>query len=247
MKLYKVDAVVLRSREMREADRILTLFSRQRGKIRVVAHGVNKPTSRKRGMVQPFCYSTFLINRGRELDSVNQCEGIEAFPGLREDLDKLFYASYIAELIDAVAMEGEVNEQLFALMLIVLHLMAGANTDIELLTRAFEIRLMNISGLSPHLESCVCCGAFVEPETVNFSAGSGGVVCSRCSALVQDVKKFPRSVLEVLRLLLSWDLTKLERIKVPPYTRQHLKRLMQEYLNYHVEKKIVTARFLEQL
>jgi len=247
MKLYKADAVVLSSREMREADRVITLFSRQRGKIRAVAHGVNKPSSRKRGMVQPFCYSSFLIYKGRELDSISQCEGIEAFPGLRADLDKLFHASYIAELVDATTMEGEANKELFALLLVTLRLMSGDSTDVEILTRAFEIRLMDISGLRPHLEGCVGCGARIESETVGFSTGAGGVVCSRCSAAAQGVKEFPRSVMEILRLLLRWDLTKLERVKVSSHTRHHLKGLMQDYINYHVEKNFATVQFLKQL
>lgn len=260
MKLYKVEAIVLRSREMREADRILTLLSRQRGKLELVAHGVNKPTSRKRGMVQPFCYSSFLISKGRDLDSARQCEGIEAFPGLREDLDNFFYASYIAELADAVAMEGEVNEELFALLLMVFYLISGLSagksnlagrdadrlsSNRELLARAFEIRLMDIAGLRPELEKCTGCNSRLETGNVNFSAAAGGVVCDRCLALAPGAKTFSRGVLEILKLLLSWDLMKLGRVKVSVQDKKHLKGLLQDYMNYHLEKKIITAQFLE--
>jgi DNA repair protein RecO (recombination protein O) len=247
MKLYKVDAVVLKSREMRDADRILTLFSRQRGKIRAVAHGVNKPSSRKRGAVQPFCYSTFLLYRGRQLDSVNQCEGIEAFPGLRSDLDRLFYAGYLADLTDAVTMEDEVSEELFALLLMIFYLISRDEADIELLVRAFEIRLMSISGLRPHLESCIACGAQIEGETAGFSSGGGGVLCEGCSGGVEGVRFLPRGALEVLRLLLHWDLKKMGRIKVSPRIRRYLKQVMQDYIGYHVEKKFAEVGFWEKL
>ncbi len=247
MKLYKVDAIVLRSREMRDADRILTLLSRQKGKIKAVAHGVNKPSSRKRGAVQPFCYSSFLLYRGRELDSVNQCEGIEAFSGLRADLDRISYASYLAELTDYASMEDQINGEAFFLLLTILHLISRDGADVELLTRSFEIRLLDIAGLRPHLDNCVGCGVPVESETVGFSSSTGGVVCGRCSGIAGDVKFFPRGTVEILKLLLKWDLKKTERIKVSPRVRQQLRQIMQNYISYHLEKKLATALFLEKL
>lgn len=247
MKLYKVEAVVLSSREMQDAHRLLTLFSRQQGKLRVVAHGVGKPSSRKRGAVQPFCYSSFLIYRGRELDSVRQCEEINAFPGLRADLDKISYASYIAELVDASTMEGEVNEELFLLLLATLQFLSRNGADIELFTRAFEVRLMDVSGLRPQLEQCVGCGARIDSGAVGFSSSAGGAVCSRCMDIIPGVKKYPRSTVEVLRLLLNWNLAKLERIKVSSGVRQHLKGLLHNYISYHLDKKFNSMQFLEQL
>ena len=141
MKLYKVKAIVLSSREMREADRVLTIFSREQGKLRVVAHGVSKPASRKRGSVQPFCYTDFLLNRGREIDSVSQCQVLEIFSPLREDLTRLTYASYLAELVDNLTGEGEANQAVFALLLTCLARLAETGGDPELVARSFEARL----------------------------------------------------------------------------------------------------------
>lgn len=247
MKLYKVDAVVLSSREMREADRVLVLFSRQLGKLRVVAHGVNKPSSRKRGAVQPFCYSSFLIYKGKDLDSIRQCEEIETFPGLRTSLETLSYASYFSELIDAIVMEGEINTEVFSLLLITLNLLSQNNHDVELLARAFELRLMDLSGFRPQLEECANCGINIKSYSIAFSNSSGGIVCSRCSISTMGVKYYQPGIIETLKLLLSWNMQKLQRIKISPTAKKHLKTLMQEYVGYYAEKKFKSMSFLEKM
>jgi hypothetical protein len=89
MKLYKTEALVLRSRDCGRGDKLLILYSRELGKIKVMAHGAARPSSRKRGAVQLFTRANFLIRRGREMDSVSQCEGVEMFSYLREDLEKI--------------------------------------------------------------------------------------------------------------------------------------------------------------
>lgn len=245
MKLYKVEAVVLQARQMRDADRVLTLFSRQRGKIRVVAHGVDKPSSRKRGAVQSFCHSTFLLYRGREIDSIRQCEGIEAFPALRASLEKIWHAGYIVELLEASTVEEEQNEKLFFLLLNTLRLMSRQDADLGLLTRAFEVKLMDIIGLGPQLGVCVCCGAML--DIIGFSSSEGGVLCSKCFQSVSGAERYPRGTLELLRLLLTWDQVKINRIKVSKSVRQSIKRLLQNYIKYHLERSFRLVGFLERL
>ena len=110
MKLYKTEALVLRSRDCGRGDKLLILYSRELGKIKVMAHGAARPSSRKRGAVQLFTRANFLIRRGREMDSVSQCEGVEMFSYLREDLEKISYASYLFELVDVFTPEGEASD-----------------------------------------------------------------------------------------------------------------------------------------
>ena len=147
MKLYKVNAIVLRSIECGNGDKLLVLFSREFGRMKVMAHGVSKPFSRKRGSVQPFTYTKFLIGRGRELDSVSQCEGMEMFPFIRHDLETIGYASYLSELVLSLTPEGERNEPLFRLLLETMRLMEEGGA--EILTRSFEIKAALLWATAP--------------------------------------------------------------------------------------------------
>lgn len=245
MKVYKVDAVVLKSRDMRDADKILTLYSVQRGKQRVVAHGAAKPSSRKRGAVQPFCYSSLLIHRGKELDSVSQADLREAFPGLREDLERLTAAAYMAELIDGFTGEGEPNQAQFALLLSTLHLLAGGNTELTL--RAFEARLMELSGLKPELNYCCACGEPLVSTKIWFSPQQGGLLCRECVRFENRALVFSRGTLEVLKTLYRWELSKLHQLKLPQVLRKELSDLLQAYIEYYLEKKLNSAEFLDRL
>lgn len=243
MKLYKVDAIVLRSIECGNGDKLLVLFSREHGKMKVMAHGVTRPTSRKRGSVQPFTYTKFLIHRGRELDSVSQCEGIEMFPFLRDGLEIISHASYLAELVECLAPEGEQNERLFSLMLETMRLMEEGEADI--LTRSFEIKAAGLMGYRPVLEVCAHCG---EPLAgrVFFSAENGGVLCGECCSGDPRAVPCSRGMVETLKALLNWPQERLRQLKISAADRKQIKILLYDYLKYYLERDLKSASFLNR-
>lgn len=245
MKIYNLDAVILKSRDMREADKILTLFSVQRGKQKVVAHGVAKPKSTKRGAVQPFCYSTLLMHQGRELDSISQAELKEAFPELRYDLDRLTCAAYMAELTDGFMEDGEPNQAIFALLLSTLYVIAKGDADLAL--RYFEARLLALAGFKPELDHCIECGQPLNEKRVVFEKRQGGFVCRECLLNEGTTSTFSRGCLEVLKTLYRWELSKLHQLKVSGGINKELKGLLRAYIEYHLEKRLKTADFLDRL
>lgn len=243
VKLYKADAIVLRSRGCGEGDKILVLYSREYGKIRVIAHGVAKPSSRKRGSVQLFSRTNFLIHRGRELDSISQCEAVEMFPALRGDLGSISQASYMTELIDAFTPEGEPNEPLFLLLLATLRLLAVK--DPELLIRSFEIKAASLLGYRPVLDACAGCGELLQGP-LSFSPAMGGVLCSACSPSDPDAAPCSRGQVEILKILSNWDPAKLHQLRVEGATRKQLQTMLQKYIRYHLEGELKSAAFLSR-
>ncbi len=247
LKLYKTDAVVLRTINAREADLLLVLFSREYGKMRVMAHGARKPASRKRGFVQPFCHTRFLLHKGREMDSVSQCEGLELFPDLPKSMRTLGYASYLAELVENLTVEGEANENVFLLLLKAFRLLA--QRDPEVLARAFEIKLASFLGYRPVLGRCAGCrralaGAGAQ---VGFSAALGGVLCSSCTKETERVFLCHRGTVETLKLLLRWELGRLENLKVSTQARQEIKTVLENYIEYHLGYRGKAAEFFSSL
>ncbi|MFW6183624.1 MAG: DNA repair protein RecO, partial [Chloroflexota bacterium] len=113
---YRTEAIVLSRTDFGEADRLLTLFSREYGKVRAIAKGARKPQSRKTGHVELFMRTRFLIAEGRNLDIVTQAEMVEAYAQLRDDLVRTTYASYIVELLDRFTVEEDRNSQLYDLL-----------------------------------------------------------------------------------------------------------------------------------
>jgi DNA repair protein RecO (recombination protein O) len=207
-----------------------------------MAHGVAKPSSRKRGSVQIFSRTNFLIHRGRELDSVSQCEVMEMFPAIRGDLGSISQASYIAELVDVFTPEGEGNETLFWLLLATLRLLAVK--DPELLIRSFEIKAVGLLGYSPVLDVCAGCGAGLLQGPLAFSPACGGVLCSSCSPADPDAVSCTRGQVEILKILANWDPARLHQLKVEGPTRKQLQAILRKYIRYHLEGELKSAAFL---
>lgn len=244
VKEYLVDAIVLKSVRAREADRVVTLYTRQHGKKRAVAHGAEKPASRKRGAVQPFSCSRIMLRRGRDLDTVSQGEGLEIFPDLRQSLEGLATASYLAELVDAFTPDEDPNPAVFDLLLETFRLLGGR--DHSTAARAFEIKLISLLGYRPGVESCVLCGS-PGGEKVYFLPEQGGMICSGCRPGAGMALEISRGTLENLKVLLRWETSRLHQIRIDPSSERELKMIIGRFIEYHLEKKVKSARFIDLL
>ena len=182
MALYRVEGLVLRSRELGEADRLVTLWSRTEGKLRAVARGSRRPRSRLAAATQPFCHGHYLLMRGRELDSLTQAEVAgHGLRPLREDLTRMTLASLTAELVDALTEERAPVEGLFEDLLGCWQaLAAGEGQELWPVVWWFELRLMDRLGYGPSLERCAGCGAALPQGPCPFSAAEGGCLCAAC-------------------------------------------------------------------
>lgn len=241
MKEYLVDAIVLKSVKSREADRVITLYTRQAGKKRVVAHGVEKPASRKRGAVQPFGYSRLLLRRGRDLDTVSQGEGLEIFPALRQSLEGLAGASYLAELVDSFTPDEDPNPRVFDLLLETLGIMGGKYDFVAV--RAFEVKLVSLLGYRPGLEACVLCGSPPDGEKACFVPHQGGIVCAKCRAGPGGGLEIRRGTLENLKALLRWETGRVYQIRLDAAASREIKEMMRRFIEYHLEKGIKSRKF----
>src|SRR2546422_731128 len=115
-RVYRAEAVVLRRLSFGETDRVVTLFTRDRGKLSVVAKGARGPRSRLAGSTEPFTYFNGLLAVGQNLDVLTQSEVVNAFSGIRKDLEKIGYASFFVEVVDAGVEERQPNAELWDLL-----------------------------------------------------------------------------------------------------------------------------------
>jgi DNA repair protein RecO (recombination protein O) len=184
---YKVEGIVLKSRNFGEADRILTILDRDLGKLEGVAKGARRTRSVLRGPCQPFSHNLFFLWQGRTLDGISQCEVIESFARLRDDLLKLAAASYMAELVDDVARERDPSPEVFDLLLGSFRWLETADATpvgVTHVLRSFDLRLLGLAGFAPVLDACATCGTPIEGWAgsggVAFSAAAGGIICPSC-------------------------------------------------------------------
>jgi DNA repair protein RecO (recombination protein O) len=179
MPLFRDSGVVLRTLRLGEADRIVTLMTENHGKVRAVAKGVRRTTSKFGSRLEPLTHVAFLGWQGRgDLDIVNQVEVIETNRSVREDLDRMATAMVMLEVVDQIAQERHANPRLYE-MLVGAITTLGAE-DSPMVAPAFLLKVLALEGSAPVLDMCVSCGEPDPDQLVAFDLPEGGVLCRRC-------------------------------------------------------------------
>lgn len=244
---FRVSAVVLRHSEMGEADRLLTLYTREQGKIRAVAKGARKVTSRKAGHLEPFTHVTLQLAQGRDLMIVTQAETVDAFLGIGENLTKMGYASYVFELLDRLVYEDDGgNPGVFKMLLETLKRIE-TESDAWTAVRYFEMRLLDHVGFRPQLSECVNCAREILPEDQYFSANAGGAICPRCGEGIPNLNRISLEALKYLRHFQRSSYQEAARARPAPDIQQETESLMQGYFSHVLERKLNTPGFIKRV
>lgn len=242
----RVEAVVLRHMDWGEADRILWLFTRELGKVRVVAKGVRKLHSRKAGHLEPFTRVGLLLARGREIMIVTQAEAQDTFPILRENLLHMGYASYVVELLDRFTYEEGQNIAMYHLLADTLSRLCN-ETDVSLVIRYYEVRLLDLLGFRPQLFHCIVCGNEIQPEDQYFSAAQGGVLCPSCGRNAPGARPVSLQALKYLRHFQRSSYAEAKRARPTSTHYREMETLIQYYLTYLLERGLNTPEFLRRV
>jgi len=182
MPTYSVNAINVGSFNLGESDKIITLFSSERGLIRAVAKGARKPGAKIGGRAELLAVNKLLLARGRSLDIITQAEGIETFKVVRTDLTRLSYAFYFAELTTQLGQGlNQESETYFELLINALRQLCDLSQEPIYLCLHFQLSLLQLLGLKPELDSCVICRKrLIEQDLSVFDHDLGGAICTSC-------------------------------------------------------------------
>lgn len=239
---FRDEGIVIRERPLGEADKLLTILTRQGGKIAASARGARRTRNRLLGPTQLFCHSRFLIFTGKGLATVGQAELIESFIGLREDLVRLAYASYFAEMVDGFLGEADSQPAIFDLLRSLLNGLLKVR-DLELLVRYGELKLVSLAGFMPSLFRCASCSQALPAAKAAFSPEAGGILCSGCYRM-GDSFPLEADTIVALRHMLTVSPQKLADLKMGPQVRQELKLALRRYLDHYLAKDLKSLDFL---
>lgn len=244
---FRVEAVVLRHADYGEADRMLTLYTRQLGKTRALAKGARKIASRKAGHIEPFTHVKLQLAQGREMPIVTQADTIDAYQPLREDLVLTSQASYVMELLDRFTYSDDTeNSTLFRLLTETLGRLASG-TDPWLVIRYYEIRLLDHLGFRPQLFECANCGREIKAEDQFFSFSAGGAICPRCGQGLRNIHKISVEALRYLRHFQRSSYADATRARPDDDVQKETETLMQGYFTYLLERELNTPGFLKKI
>ena len=246
-RVYKTSAIVLRQRKLGDADKIITLYTADYGKIDAVAKGVRRIKSRLAGNVEPLSHASFMLARGRNLDIVTQVQSIESFQVLRGDLSRLSHALYAAELLDRATELREENFALYRLLLDTLRGLADRD-DLERVLRYYEMQMLIQLGYKPELDQCVVSGCEVgEGEILRWAASLGGIVCSACKPQNVSLTALSPEALQAMKSLQRDDFKNVANAAVDHDSAVAVERILRDGIHYALDQEIRSAAFLDEV
>lgn len=243
--LGKTEGFVIRTQDYGEGNKILTVFTKEMGKVGMMAQGARKTKSRFAAVSQPFIQALFFFHTGSSgLATLSQADLFQSFPKIRGDLYKTAYASYISELTDRLSDERQKNTRLFQLLAESYNHIENGK-DSEVVTRIFEVKVLSLFGHRPILQHCTVCHGGSAPWF--FSIREGGLMCESCRRRDPYAFLITDGAARLLSTFQMMELAQLGNINVKTSTKQLLQKIMFEFFDEHVGVKLKSRHFLEQL
>ena len=243
---YQTQAIVLGHFEYGEADRILKLFTLEKGKLSAIAKGVRKITSHKAGHLEPFTQVHLFLAKGRDLDIITQAEAIEPRSGLRADLQRMTLASYLVEVLDRFTYEEGANPGLYRLLSQSLNRLESLENTATVV-RYYEIRLLDLLGYRPQLFNCIDCGTEIRAQDQFFSPLGGGVACPACGRTRAEAWPIDPDVLRYWRHFQRNDWRAIAPVVIPEAINHRMAAFSEAYFTYLLESQLNTPQFLRRI
>jgi DNA repair protein RecO (recombination protein O) len=233
LSIYRDEGVVLRTMRLGEADRIVTMLCRSNGKVRAVAKGVRRTTSRFGARLEPMSHVSLLCWQGRELDIVKQAEVIDAYRPVREDLSRVAKAFSMLEVADRISVERHASPRLYELLVRALGFLA--RQDAPLVVPAFFMKVLAVDGSAPMLDACATCGS--EVDLVAFSFVEGGALCRDC----RRGRAMSPGALQMMRAILDGGLASVIDEPSGPVTSE-VSEIANEAMESHIDRQLRSIR-----
>lgn len=245
---YTTNAINLKSYPLKESDKIIVMYSRDKGIIHAVAKGIKKPKSSLGARMEAFIANTLLLAKGRNMDVVSQAETLNSFGGTRKDLDKIFYSMYLTEVVNNFGVENDpcANET-YDVLYNALKTIADAADKKEILLTVlkFQLKMMYISGFSPEFNTCLKCGSKVE-NNAYFLFNEGGIICESCINDARGKLSIHSKIREFLNYLTTADFNAVTdyETKATEKVCEVCFNLLKQCIAQHSTRKIKTTEIL---
>jgi DNA repair protein RecO (recombination protein O) len=249
--LHRLEGLVLRARDLGEADKIVTVLTRERGKMDAVGRGARRGRSRLLGLVQPFTHGDFMLflNK-RSLHTLSQGVIVRSFRKLREDLFLMAYAAHFTEIVYVAVPEEEPAESLFEITLEALRLLDNGEIAPSLVSRWFELHTLDVLGYHPELGECVRCRhPFVAGKqvTLMYSIAEGGLLCPSCAHVDPQAMSIGGAVWQSMRFLLQAPSSRLVSFRLTAAEDASMEALLRHTFEYRLEARLEAWDFLQSI
>ncbi len=247
MPTYHADAIVLRRLDYGEADRILTLLTREHGKLAAIAKGARRANGRSGGSLDLFARSRMMLAKGRNLDVVAQVERKGDVRNISGDLQRTAYASLVAEVVDKVLEDRHPVDDVFQLVVATLERLNDRERSPRAEAAWFLMRILELLGYQPQLANCPACGAELPEAQGWFSPLLGGVLCAACAAHDQAGSPISTTTMKVLRVMAADNAALYDRLRLSTGLLLEIEQALETQLEYHLDRRLKSLEFIRSL
>lgn len=242
--LRQVEGIVLKSRDYGETHKIITIYTKQIGKITAIARGANKPKSKLSAVSQVFIQGDFLIYVSKGLSTIQQGQTMASYRHIREDIVKTAYTAYIVELTDKLLDERQPDTFLYEQLCQTMRWI-DMNDTFMIPIMMYELKMFAKGGFAPVVDRCVICG---RTESLHsFSIQEGGVLCQQCHHMDPRSVLLHGSLFKLLAIFLHVELERIGTISVKSENEQLLRRLFDQYYEEYGGFTLKSKKFLAQI
>lgn len=242
MAIYQTEAVVLGARNWGDADKMMTFFTKERGRIKAAAFGCRRPRSPLAGGMQMFAELELQLSEGRNVDTVKQCTLKRHYKKLSEDLLTMAYGTFVAEFLREFLPEGQPEPQMYAQLLQIFAAFETRNPRVT--ADAAVYQLLEYTGMQLQFEHCVRCGRAID-EDAYISLHEGGVICADCAE--KGMQPFANELRRFILKLRDFDWRSQEKISVSGKLLQQAEILLLNYLQSLTGRPMQSVAFIQQL
>ena len=242
--MLKTRAIVIKTQEFKESDKLVWLFTEDFGKITAIAKGARKNKSKYISSTMPCCYGEFVLFKGKNLYTINEVTIIDSFQQLLRNLDTITYASYFNELIDITLENDEVHKELFKDLVTAFYFIKSGVMDIEVLARAFETKVLKATGYELNFNQCSRCRKKITVSNY-IDLQSYGPICRECEKLNSIYISNP--TYNTLKFLNNFGMDKINRIIVSQTSKLELYKILSYIISQNYTRKPKSLEMFDYL
>lgn len=252
MNNFVTDAINLKSYNLSESDKIIVMYSKDKGLIRGVAKGVKKPKSKLGARMDLLVANKLMLYKGKSMDRICQADVLNTFTKTRQNMDKIFYSMYITEVVNNFGVEGDpCSSEVYDILYKALDKISEAENFVEIMLSVikFQLKMMQISGFGIEFDTCLCCGEPIKSENMYFSSQMGGIICAECNNTLHLKDVMHYKLRDFMNACLQYDFDYASDYdkKANEKVCKVCFELLKDYINLHSSKKFHSTSILQEV
>lgn len=244
MSLIKLRGIIIKQSDFGEANKVLTIFTEEKGIIKASIYGAKSIKNKKSGLSQILTYGDFMLNdTGKDLMTVQSIEPIECFFSVGEDIQKLSLCVYFTDVIYSLIDTNSPDENMLKLLLNCIYALSYKEIDLETVRAVFELRVISYAGFMPNLYTCTKCREI--DNIIAFSVKNGGIVCEGCAGM----EDYPinADIYHAIKYILTSEEKKMLSFKASEEVMKKVSQIAEDYVKNYAEKEFSSLEYYKKI